>query len=125
MARFARKRIYYIDSLAHSPISYFFEGGLVFDVVKVKSNDTTTPWIGIYQSIRGKGKALVPKNTSLVPCGHSWGIFGTRALPLATHALVNSNPGGGNNTLQANFGISLVNTRDTFLTYSLLHVFGM
>ena len=28
-------------------------------------------------------------------------------------------------TLLANFGISLVNTRDTFLTYSMLHVFGM
>ena len=85
--------------LCQLQLSPYFKGGLVFDVVKVKSNDTTTPWIGIYQSIRGKGKALVPKNTSLVPCGHSWGIFGTRALPVATHALVNSNPGGGNITV--------------------------
>ena len=65
-------------------------GGLFFDVVKLNGNVTTTPCIGISQSIRGKGKslvpkntslvsALVPKNTSLVAYGHSWGIFGTCA----------------------------------------------
>ena len=72
---------------------------MFFDVVKAKSNDTTTPRHGFYVNIRGR------VNHSCLKIPHSWPaatrevFLGTRDLPLATHVDVKPMTRGSNNTL--------------------------